>query len=164
MHNKQFEQGFRDFEYDWTTRNNMTAHMAETLLGAGSFDTPVLKGTNRRVQREYRVGRLEHDTPTEGNKAKLILLVRMYALVSTVGYDPQAPRVWGVSYYKPEGIPRPSRKLRDMLGKDAVPTPLENYPTPWRCPEGYQEYKHQFWSEREARQYYECIRGEWRDY
>ncbi len=151
-----FERGFRSFEYDWSTRNN-------TAPPGSKIRCPVLKGTNRRVRREYRVGRLEHDTPTIGNKAKLILLVRMYSLVGTTwGDDEASPKVWGVSYYKPEGLPRPSRKLRDMLGKDAVPTPLDTYHAPWRCPEGYQEYKHQFWTEREALQYYDRVVNPWR--
>ena len=109
---------------------------------------PKLKGTNRKLVRQYRL------SPTGGpNEGMLTLIVNLFFIGdrydSTHLLHGAGPVVWGVSILKPKKGTQGTLELDSGLasGKSRLA--------------GYQEIKHHFFTEGEAKRYYELIVDEW---
>lgn len=147
------ERGYRDVEVD------------------RSQHKPLILGTNQQLLLEYRMGKLGL-VPVEDRRVapadwetRMLLLTRLYCLKTTNSVNWNV--TYGVSYYTPMRYTSPFQ-LQKMVGEGALPTPCGAAPhghtswkgAVWRCPQGYQEHKHHFWSEVEAHNFYDRIKRE----
>ena len=144
------DKGYAEYEQDW----GVAACGYPEDYGAAQW-LPILKGTNRKLHKEYRAGSL-HDI-REPYDGALLVLARLYTLSHEHKSDhayKAYPKVWGVSCYRPA----PDTVYLECMRE--VDTPLEGSTDPnWKCPEGYVEFKHHFWSEVEARAFYQAIKN-----